>query len=76
MVRLLAPSESGVPLEIYAFTNDVRWVVYESVQGDIFDHLFAVAREFGLRLFQNPSGNDLKTIVNESTRDVMVREKE
>ncbi len=43
---------------------------------DIFDHLFAVAREFGLRLFQNPSGNDLKTIVNESTRDVMVREKE
>ena len=76
MVRLLAPSESGVPLEIYAFTNDVRWVVYESVQGDIFDHLFAIAREFGLRLFQNPSGNDLKTIVNESTRDVMVREKE
>lgn len=76
MVRLLAPSENGVPLEIYAFTNDVRWVVYESVQGDIFDHLFAVAQEFGLRLFQNPSGDDLRTIVNESKSGVMVREKD
>ncbi|MBS4204336.1 mechanosensitive ion channel family protein [Lederbergia citrea] len=76
MVRLLAPSENGVPIEIYAFTNDVRWVVYESVQGDIFDHLFAIAPEFGLRIFQNPSGNDLKTLVNESTRDVMVMERE
>ncbi|MBS4177655.1 mechanosensitive ion channel family protein [Lederbergia citrea] len=76
MVRLLAPSENGVPIEIYAFTNDVRWVVYESVQGDIFDHLFAIAPEFGLRIFQNPSGNDLKALVNESTRDVMVMERE
>lgn len=76
MVRLLAPSENGVPLEIYAFTNDVRWVVYESVQGDIFDHLFAVAQEFGLRLFQNPSGDDLRAIVSESKSGVMVREKD
>ena len=58
MVRQLAPSEHGLPIEIYGFTNDVRWAVYESVQADIFDHLFAVASEFGLRLFQNPSGND------------------
>ncbi|MEK3887607.1 mechanosensitive ion channel family protein [Bacillus sp. FSL K6-3431] len=76
MVRQLAPSEHGVPIEIYAFSNDVRWAVYESVQGDIFDHLLAVAREFGLHLFQNPSGNDLKTMVDESKRKVMVREKD
>ena len=60
MVRQLAPSEHGLPIEIYGFTNDIRWAVYESVQADIFDHLFAVAPEFGLRIFQKPSGNDLK----------------
>ena len=48
MVRQLAHSEHGLPLEIYAFTNSVQWPVYESVQSDIFDHLFAVAPEFGL----------------------------
>jgi miniconductance mechanosensitive channel len=62
MVRQLAPNEHGLPLEIYAFTNDTRWTVYESIQSDIFDHLFAVAKEFGLRLFQNPSGHDLRTL--------------
>lgn len=59
MVRQLAPGESGLPLEIYAFTNDVRWVVYESIQADIFDHLFSIAPTFGLRIFQSPAGSDL-----------------
>ena len=62
MVRQLAPSENGLPIEIYAFTNDVKWAVYETVQADIFDHLFAVAPEFGIQLFQNPSGSDLKSL--------------
>ncbi|MFJ8065370.1 mechanosensitive ion channel family protein [Psychrobacillus sp. NPDC096426] len=60
MVRQLAPSEYGLPLEIYAFTNDTKWTVYETVQADIFDHLFAVAPDFGVQLFQNPTGNDFK----------------
>ncbi|WP_313893445.1 mechanosensitive ion channel domain-containing protein [Psychrobacillus sp.] len=62
MVRQLAPSDNGLPLEIYAFTNNVQWAVYETVQADIFDHLFAVAGEFGLRLFQNPAGSDFKVM--------------
>jgi miniconductance mechanosensitive channel len=62
MVRPLAPSENGLPIEIYAFTNTVIWTVYETIQADIFDHLFAVAPEFGIQLFQNPSGNDLKSL--------------
>jgi miniconductance mechanosensitive channel len=74
MVRQLAPTEHGLPLEIYAFSNDIRWDVYETTQADIFDHLFAVAKEFGLRLFQNPSGNDFRTIVEESRKGGMVRE--
>lgn len=59
IVRQLAPSEHGLPLEIYAFTNDTRWEKYEAIQSDIFDHLLAAAPEFGLRVFQNPSGSDL-----------------
>lgn len=61
MVRQLQPEETGLPLEIYAFVNDVQWAVYEGVQSDIFDHILAVAPEFGLRVFQNPSGHDLKS---------------
>ena len=75
MVRQLAPSEHGVPLEIYAFTNSVQWAVYETVQSDIFDHLFAVAPEFGLRVFQNPSGADLRNIVEKSSNESMIAEK-
>ncbi|MBS4197769.1 mechanosensitive ion channel family protein [Bacillus sp. FJAT-49870] len=65
MVRQLEPTEHGLPIEIYAFSNDVRWAVYESVQSDIFDHLFAVAPEFGLRVYQNPTGNDLRNMMDE-----------
>jgi miniconductance mechanosensitive channel len=65
LVRQLAPTEIGLPLEIYAFTNDIRWDVYETIQSDIFDHLFAVAPEFGLHLFQNPSGNDFKNMMGQ-----------
>lgn len=61
MVRQLQPEETGLPMEIYAFTNDTAWAVYEGVQSDIFDHILAVAPEFGLRIFQNPTGHDLKS---------------
>lgn len=71
MVRQLAPTEHGVPLEIYAFINDIRWIQYEAIQSDIFDHLFAIAPEFGLRVYQSPSGYDLRQSVEEwSTREV------
>ncbi|MEH7385100.1 mechanosensitive ion channel domain-containing protein [Bacillus sp. JJ1521] len=73
MVRQLAPTEHGLPLEIYAFSNDVRWAVYETTQADIFDHLFAIAKEFGLRLFQDPSGHDLKTMMAEGKEDGKVQ---
>jgi miniconductance mechanosensitive channel len=65
LVRQLAPTENGLPLEVYAFTNDIRWDVYETIQSDIFDHLFAVAPEFRLQLFQNPSGIDFRKIYDE-----------
>ncbi|MCQ4087691.1 mechanosensitive ion channel domain-containing protein [Saccharibacillus sp. JS10] len=65
IVRQLAPEETGLPIEIYAFSNDTTWAVYESVQADIFDHIYAVAPMFGLRIFQNPTGYDLARIKDE-----------
>ena len=60
IVRQLPPGEHGVPLEIYAFTNGTAWVNYESIQSDIFDHILAVVPEFGLRVFQKPTGYDIR----------------
>ena len=59
LVRQLAPTEKGLPIEIYVFVNDVRWVKYEGIQSDIFDHLLASLPIFGLRAFQFPSGSNL-----------------
>ncbi|TWX58460.1 mechanosensitive ion channel family protein [Colwellia hornerae] len=58
MVRQLAATESGLPLEIYCFSNDQNWKNYEAIQADIFDHLFAMAPIFSLRVFQHPTGYD------------------
>lgn len=62
LVRQLQPTETGLPLEIYAFTATVAWAEYEAIQGDIFDHLLAILPEFGLRLFQSPSGADFSQL--------------
>lgn len=58
MVRALEPSSEGVPMEVYCFTATTTWAVYEGIQSDIFDHLLAILPEFGLRLYQKPSGHD------------------
>lgn len=60
LVRQLAPTAEGLPLEIYCFTKTVVWAEYEDIQADIFDHLIAILPEFGLSLFQNPTGVDVQ----------------
>lgn len=62
MVRQLSPGATGIPLEIYAFCSDTAWLHYEAVQADIFDHVFAVIAEFDLRVYQQPSGYDLRQL--------------
>jgi len=62
LVRQLAPGPDGLPIEVYVFTSDIRWPVYEGIQADIFDHLIATVPEFGLRIFQHPSGADLAAL--------------
>ena len=65
LVRQLAPTDVGLPLEIYAFSSEKNWHKYEAIQADIFDHLFAVAKEFDLRVFQKPAGLDLQNLGND-----------
>ncbi len=60
LVRQLAPTEHGLPIEIYVFSSDKNWINYEAIQADIFDHILAVLPEFDLRVFQNPTGGDFK----------------
>ena len=62
MVRQLQPTELGMPLELYTFTSDIRWVQYENIQSDIFDHLMAIIGEFGLSVYQNPSSTDVREL--------------
>jgi miniconductance mechanosensitive channel len=63
MVRQRDPTPDGLPLEVYAFSNDTDWVSYEGIQSDIFDHILAVAPEFGLRVFQHPAGRDFEAAI-------------
>ena len=62
LVRQLAPGSSGIPIEVYAFSSDKNWGNYEQLQADLFDHILAVVPEFGLRVFQEPSGADLRAL--------------
>ncbi len=62
LVRQLSPTADGLPLELYCFTNTIAWARYEAIQSDIFDHLLAILPEFGLRVFQHPSGADMREL--------------
>ena len=62
IVRQLAAGAEGIPLEIYCFTKTTDWAAYEGIQSDLFDHFFAIAPDFGLRMFQSPSGSDVRAL--------------
>jgi miniconductance mechanosensitive channel len=64
LIRQLAPTEHGLPIEIYVFSKDKVWANYESIQANIFDHILAVVPEFDLRVFQDPSGRDFNKLTN------------
>lgn len=65
MVRQLPPTPQGLPLEVYCFTKDVRWIYHEKVAADIFDHLLTVASEFELEIFEEPSGADFAKLLKD-----------
>jgi len=66
LVRHLPPSEKGIPIEIYVFTNTTDWAAYEDIQADIFDLMLAVLPEFGLRVYQFPKSGDFSRLAGKS----------
>jgi len=62
LVRQREPTPDGLPIQIYCFTSTTKWAEYEDIQSDIFDHILAIVPEFGLRVFQRPSGVDLREL--------------
>jgi miniconductance mechanosensitive channel len=64
LVRHLSPTSEGLPIEIYCFTTTTEWGAYEDIQADIFDHVMAIAPEFGLRVYQKPAGGDVKAVLS------------
>ena len=66
LVRQLHPNEKGLPIEIYVFCKDKAWANYESIQADIFDHIFAVIPEFELKVFQEPTGADISKAISKN----------
>ncbi len=62
IVRHLSPGPQGLPLEIYCFSKTTAWSAYEDIQADIFDHLYSIMPEFGLKAYQQPSGSDIKGV--------------
>lgn len=62
LVRHMAPTDRGLPLEIYAFSKDKQWEVFEDNQAEIFDHLLAILPEFELAAYQNASGMDIRSL--------------
>ena len=67
LVRQLAPTTHGLPLEVYVFSRDKVWANYEAIQADIFDHLLAVIPEFGLRVYQEPAGSDFRALASQTS---------
>jgi miniconductance mechanosensitive channel len=67
LVRQLAPTSQGLPLEIYVFSKDKVWANYEAIQADIFDHLLAVTHEFDLHVFQQPAGTDFRLLAEQAS---------
>lgn len=64
LVRQLAPGPEGLPIEVYVFSAEKAWEVYEGIQGDIFDHLLAAVAEFDLKVYQRPTGEDVRALEN------------
>lgn len=63
MVRQLAPTATGLPIELYFFTGTTDWAIYEGIMSDIFDHLLAAIKYFNLEVFENPASDDLRGLI-------------
>ena len=66
MVRDMPPADSGLPVEIYCFSMINSWLPFERVQSEVLEYAYAVVEQFGLKLFQNPTGSDIEALKKET----------
>jgi miniconductance mechanosensitive channel len=66
MVRQLEPTPQGLPVQVYIFAKSTQWVEYEHIQSEVFDHILSVVPEFDLKIFQNPSGSDVREFIKQN----------
>jgi miniconductance mechanosensitive channel len=58
------PNEgTGIHMQLYLFAKDISFVPYENFQSEMMEHLLAIMNEFGLKAFQQPSGDDLHSVL-------------
>jgi len=62
ILRHRAPEGNGLPLQVYVFAKKIQFTPYENIQSEIFEHLLAIMNEFGLRIFQHPTGDDVLSL--------------
>ncbi len=75
MVRQLEPTPSGLPLQLYFFTHTTEWKAHETILSEVFDHIYASARDFGLRIFQTPAGADIEALGNNFESKALTHQK-
>ena len=61
LCRQLQSTSYGVPLEIYAFSQDKRFENYEYIMSDIFDHIMASIIYFDLEIAEIPTEKGIPT---------------
>lgn len=62
MVRYLPMAEKGLPVELYLFSSEKVWKIYEGIAADLMDHTLGITREFGLRIYQSPGSYDFQSL--------------
>lgn len=62
LVRLMTPTDTGTPLQIYCYTATTAWTAYEAIQSAVFEHILATVQDFGLRVFNDSAGFDVVTV--------------
>jgi miniconductance mechanosensitive channel len=70
VVRHKEPEQHGLPLQVYAFTRNSQFALYENIQAEIFEHFIAIMDEFGLRVYQQPGGYDFLTAKDKNSNQI------
>lgn len=62
LVRQLAPTAQGLPIELYTFTNTTIWAEYEVILSEIVNHFISVIKFFDLKIYEESSGSDIYNV--------------